>query len=412
MKTKLLVTFILFSTSILSAQKFQSGYYIDNAGTKIEGFIKDNDSKNNPKSFEFKKNDEDNSTVIALNMCQEFSVNSKKYLRSTVEIEKSSTNISTLSKKKDPAYVTETLFLKNLVSGKYNLYYYYNQGNEKFFFSDETKKIIQLIYIQYIIDSEDVKYKPEYKNYKSGSVLTNDAYKKQLWENVKCDVSNMSDINNLEFTKSQLQNYFTKINTCNGSIETITSVEKKSIVSIKAGVIFNNDKFSFTRNTSIRDSSSKTNFGIGADLEILMPFNNYRWSIFIEPNYSKFKESKNIQFGLNGTLTQKLDIDLNVIQIPIGARYYFGNNNHSKVYLGSGLNITNLKKGSKIDLERSSDIELANFTYTFFGSLGYKFKSFVAEARINSVNNISAAYGGDTQFSRLSFSIKYEFLRK
>ena len=148
-------------------------------------------------------------------------------------------------------------------------------------------------------------------------------------------------------------------------------------------------------------------------MEILMPFNNYTWGIFIEPNFSKYKANQTIQHGLNNSLTRNIILDMNVIQVPIGMKYYIKSNSASSFYLNAGINVTNVKEGTKIDFENTdSDYYFTGFSYTFFGAVGYKHKKIAAEIRINSTNNAAASNGYDIQFNRSSLVLKYELFRK
>ena len=57
--------------------KFESGYYISNAGQKIEGLIKNVDWENNPTTFEYKASEEAAPKTLAIRSVEEFGVNGK-----------------------------------------------------------------------------------------------------------------------------------------------------------------------------------------------------------------------------------------------------------------------------------------------------------------------------------------------
>lgn len=409
MKTRFTFFIVLFSVFNLFAQKYESGYYIDNAGNKFEGFIKDVDWKNNPTSFNFKKTIEAETTNIDITGCKEFSINNAvRFTRAKVQIEESSTTLLTLSDAKDPSYVEKTLFLKNIVDGKNSLYFYKNQGIEKFFFSNDKTNITQLIYIKYLSTGNS----DELKNVQANTVMHNETYKRQLWANVKCDQTKMDEINKLEFNKISLQKYFSKVNTCDGSNENVVYNEKKGIVNIKAVALINSDEIKFSRGNLNSGLDRKINFGVGAEIEILLPFNNYKWGLFVEPNFTKYKNEQSIKYGLNNSSTQRVTVDANIIQLPVGARYYFGDSSKSSFYIGAGVNITNIKEDTFIDFENTTDLYFENFTYTLFGTLGYKFKQFSTEFRFNTKNNASPVDGYEINFNRASLVLKYEFFRK
>lgn len=411
MKTKILALMLLISFNGIS-QTYQKGYYIDNNNNKIEGFIKNYDWKNNPTSFEFKRSLDLNNETIDIAFSKEFGVYGKVvYLKSQVEIERSSEKIANIGYNKNPVFNSETLFLKLMVSGKNKLYYYYNEGIEKFFYSSENNPIKQLIFIKYKISLDDVKYKEEYKNYEANSVLYNETYKKQLWLEVRCPETLASEPSNVAYTGSDLTKYFAKINNCNGSTEKIEYEVKKTIFSLKAVALMNMSKIAF-RTSTVNGSFDKSNsFAAGVDLEFLFPFNDYKWSLFIEPSYNSYQGDTNLAYGLNNSLNQTVKLKMNYIQIPIGLRYYLNINNDSKIFLGAGFNATSISDGV-IDFEHSRDLEFAGFTYNFLFSAGYKYKRISTELRWYTTTNLSSSSADNIDFSRLSLALKYEIFKK
>lgn len=399
MKTRFTFLIVLFSIFNSFAQKYESGYYIDNTGNKIEGFIKDVDWKNNPKSFEFKKNIEDNNSTITIEMCKEFSINNvSKYTRSTVQIEKSSLVLQNIDFERQLDFIEETLFLKHLVSGKNTLYYYYDGGLEKFFYSKDDKTINQLIYIKY-------------KAQDGVEIRANEKYKRQLWEDVKCEITKFSDLNNLKFNGTELKKYFTKINTCNGTLENVVFQTKKSIFSLKGVVTANSDKIDFDDEIVKGSFDKKTGIGGGFEMELLMPYNNYSWGIFIEPTYSKLESQKSFRNKFNSPTLLNGKVDMAIFQVPVGIRHYFKTSKSSNVFIAAGMNLTNFSGETKIDFQ-NVDYYLSNFTTTFFGSVGFNFSKAYLEFRFNTKNNASDSSGYDVGFNRTSLVLKYEIFRK
>lgn len=400
MKTRFTFLIVLFSIFNSFAQKYESGYYIDNTGNKIEGFIKDVDWKNNPKSFEFKKNIDDNNSTITIEMCKEFSINKvSKYTRNTVEIEKSTLVLREIDYAKKLDFIQETLFLKHLVDGKNTLYYYYNGGLEKFFYTKNDKTIEQLIYTKYL--SEDGYFEK-----------SNEKYKRQLWENVKCESTKFSDLNDLKFNGSELKKYFTKINTCNGSLENVVFQTKKSKFSIKGVLSANSDKLDFDDELVQGSYDKKINIGAGFEMELLMPYSNYSWGIFIEPTFSKYSNEKTFVNKFNSPNLLETKVDMAIFQVPVGIRRYFKTSESSNLIIGAGMNLTNFSGATKIDFETSPDFYLSNFSTTFFGSVGFNFNKAYLEFRFNTKNNASDSPGYDIGFSRTSLVLKYEIFRK
>ncbi len=407
MKFKITCFLLLLTFTIYSQNKFVKGYYIENTGKKNDCLIKNLDWKNNPTNFEIKNSLNSQSITISINDCKEFSVeNESKFIRETTQLDTSSENYNQLDNKKEPNYIDITIFLRVLVEGENDLFLYENEYYPKrFFYRNNDSTIKQLVYKKYYDSNKD----------EGTEVFVNEFYKRQLTLDVKCnDISKKISLQNVKYSKENLILYFTEINNCNNpNLQSKTLYkQKKTIFSLKGVVAFNNDNIKFQSSSVDTGFNKKNNFSFGADIEILLPFNNYCWGIFIEPNFSKYNGNQIIKHGLNNSLTKNVVLDMNVIQVPFGVKYYFNSKSSSSLYLSAGINVTNVKEGTKIDFENTnSDFYLTGFSYTFFGVVGYKYKKIAVEIRANSTNNAAASNGYDIQFDRTSLVLKYELLK-
>lgn len=126
MKKRILFLLITISTlNSYSQVSFEKGYYIDNTNQKINCLIKNVDWKNNPTEFEYKLAENSEPKKTTIKTIKEFGIdNISKYVRSTVNIDRSSESINNLSNDKNPIFKEEELFLKVLVEGKATLYQY------------------------------------------------------------------------------------------------------------------------------------------------------------------------------------------------------------------------------------------------------------------------------------------------
>jgi hypothetical protein len=79
--------------------------------------------KNNPLSFEYKTDDSPEIKKGDINSVKEFSIDGEdKYIRTTVMIDRSSTNLNSLSYNKAPDLKSETVFLKYIIEEKQNYF--------------------------------------------------------------------------------------------------------------------------------------------------------------------------------------------------------------------------------------------------------------------------------------------------
>lgn len=165
---------MLFISNLISAQvKFKKGYYINNEGEKTNCFIKNNDWKHNPIEFNYQL-EENNSTLSSktIDEVKEFGIDGiVKFVRETLPIDQSSQNFQSLTITSAPDFKTETVFLKVLVEGNSNLYYYENEYISRYFYS-VNGKIEQLIF-------------KKYKN-QNGDNAFNEQYKRQLFTTFIC----------------------------------------------------------------------------------------------------------------------------------------------------------------------------------------------------------------------------------
>ena len=120
MKKQLLLFLItILSINCYSQIKFEKGYFIDNTNQRTNCLIKNIDWENNPTEFEYKLSKESKINKSTINLIQEFGIdNISKYVRSTVNIDRSSERINKLSNNKNPIFKEEQLFLKVLIEGE------------------------------------------------------------------------------------------------------------------------------------------------------------------------------------------------------------------------------------------------------------------------------------------------------
>ncbi len=152
---------------------FEKGYYINNLDQREEGSIKNKDWKSNPSQFEFKDSENTAPKTVTLKYAKEFGFeDGSKYIRATVNVDRSSTTLNTLSSKRASYFIEEELFLKVLVEGDAALYRYEDGNLTRYFYSTNDKSVKPLVYKEYIDEGRDLK--------------KNEAYKQELYNTLKC----------------------------------------------------------------------------------------------------------------------------------------------------------------------------------------------------------------------------------
>ena len=321
---KLLTLLFTFSFTVRAQITFEPGYYITDQGQKVNGLIQNEDWGNNPSAFEFKTDASAKAQTKDINTVKEFGVdNVSKYIRATVDIDRSANDIANMSMDRNPAFQKETLFLDVLVEGSATLYKYKDGQLTRYFFKVKDSEISQLIYKTYLFESR--------------KTLENKTFQQQLFNEVNCKGKTIKQLINLDYTNSDLTDYFLEQNICSNvpfvNYE-IKGTKSDFNLSVRAGINFTDlvvlNPVSSSRNIEFGTS---TNARFGLEAEWLLPFNKNKWGITLEPYYESYKGDY-FREGNSGPSSDFFStIDYQSFSVPIGIRYYsFLNSNFAAFY--------------------------------------------------------------------------------
>ena len=349
MKKQLLFLLTILSFNCYSQISFEKGYYIDNTNQKINCLIKNIDWKNNPTDFEYKLSENSESKKAILETIKEFGIdNISKYVRSTVNIDRSSEKINNLSNDKNPIFKEEKLFLKVIVEGKAILYQYVDGNLKRYFYNKQNSNIEQLIF----------------KRYKTNEnkVGKNNRFRQQLFVDLKCPNFKTSKIQNLKYKKNSLVQFFTEYSEChNHELINFEPKQKRDLFNLTIRPRINSS--SLTIKNSLSDSrnidfENNIGFGFGLEAEFILPFNKSKWSIIIEPTYQSYRSQKTT------------NVDYSSIEIPLGLRHYFFLNNSSKIFINTSY-IVDLSLKSSIEFTRNDGSKLNSLNIKTRPNIGF-----------------------------------------
>jgi hypothetical protein len=397
--------FFLFTITCYTQINFEKAYYINNSDKKIDCYIKNIDWRDNPTDFEYKITLDSATQKGNIATIKEFEIlNSSKYIRKNVQIDRSKSNVNKLSKTSTLDSKEEQLFLKVLIEGKATLFSYQDANLRKYFYQTANKLVTQLEHKKYLTLEKQIGENVEFRQ--------------QLFLDLKCSSIKMSSLTNLEYKKKSLIKLFSNYNTCSNSA--FMNYDQKQ----------QRDKFNITlrprlnsRSLAINNSSSTTRdtdfgrelgFSFGVEFEYIFPFNKNKWSFSIEPVYASFKSEKTTSSAdvSGGTLTTS--VNYSSIEIPFTLRHYFFlDNKDSKLFANiSYIYGINAKKSS-VDFTRADNTQLdsldeLNRTVGSAVGFGYKYKNtYSLEIRYISRNILSEYNLWDTDDHTLSFIFGY-----
>lgn len=351
--------------SIFSQHIFKPGYYISETGQKHEVLIKDEDWRSNPVSFSFKANESSPEQIAKLENVTEFSINEgSKYIKARVNLDQSSLETPKLSRNITPDYIEETVFLLLLASGDANLYYHHGKTLKNFFYSKNSGPIEPLVYKKYI--SQPL-------NFGTQSIKENKYFQQQLEKGLTCD-GFTALARNLSYRVTDLVNYFNEYNTCTGSITSFA--EPKSTTSFHLRIRPGINKSGMELNSASGHAifEDKYNFRLGLEGELILPFNNKKWSLIVEPTYQSYTGTSNYR-----------DLEVSVyyksIELPIGIRHYFYLNEGSAFFLSASYLLDFNFGNSRFDMTTFSDMAIATINGNIALGAGYSYKKISAELR-------------------------------
>ena len=337
---------LILTIKSFSQNTFVEGYFIDNSNKKTTCLIKNEDWLNNPTEFKYKTTENSKHKTLTIKSVKEFGfLNSFKYIRSTVDIDRSSKVHDELGYNKNPTFIKEKLFLKVLVEGKATLYSYVDKDLIRYFFNKDLAEVKQLIYKDYLIDEDNW--------------TTNKQFQRQLWIALKCESISMNSLRKIRYRKSDLVQFFIKYNECSNS-EFVNYQKEKT----------NKDLFNLTIRPGLRSSSlilvnpngrqidfgkNLNSFRLGLEAEFIFGFNNNKWAFLFEPTYHQF--SSDIQ---TSSFNQKR------IEVNVGLRHYmFLKKKDVKLYANASIIYVNnfnnqlTERGNSFSIEMHDNLKMA-----------------------------------------------------
>lgn len=346
---KLYILFlVIFSISAQSQNNFAPGYYIDQYNKKHEGFIEDENPYNNPEKIYFKATFDSQMNEILIDNINEYKISDDfKYVKFKVDydvdqvVNKSEIDVYG----KNPNLKQKIVLLKVLVEGNVDLYkaiigdclFFYVKNN-----TDEMPKL--LIHRKYNVNN---------------SIIENNDFRKQLYDDLKSETLEIGEFLNLNFKESDLTEVFKKSNGQNNSLvaQNVNAKKRqnKFYYKIFAGVCSFSAPYSIVGQIDLEPSQRNfTNPIIGAEFSNIFGINSGRSEIFGRIFYQKVSAESNYldKTYLSFTRDFNLNFEYSTINISAGYRYAIYKRNKNKFFLDGSFGVSRVLN-SDITLKKS-----------------------------------------------------------
>lgn len=375
-----LLFLLVLSITGFAQINFQKGYFINNTGEQVDCLIKNVDWKDNPTVFKYKLSETSEIKTNTIKNVSEFVIiGISKYVRSNVQIDRSSSKLSDLSLNRAPEFKEEELFLKVLVEGDRTLYRYNDNLILRFFYKIDSSEIKQLVYKLYSTAKEGNSYFGE-----------NEMFRQQLFNNVNCESKTINSFLNISYRQKSLMKVFSAHNECKGGVVENYNQGTKSDwfnLRLRPGANYSSLKIEApeSRDRNV-DFGAKASFRFGVEFEFVLPFNNDKWSLFVEPTYQYYKnKKKDVYYTPSKTIDYV--VDYKSIEAPVGLRYKVFINDKLNVFFNTAY-VYDFEFGSKINRTLIKDLEVSTRSNIIFGVGGEFADKFSFEFRFGTSRNL------------------------
>ncbi|MGB5943357.1 MAG: tRNA modification GTPase [Leeuwenhoekiella sp.] len=357
-----LLTVLLISFIGNAQIGFEKGYYINNEDLKIVCFIRNVEWNNNPESLKYRLSEDGEILDADISGIKEFVIGDRtKFIRRSVNIDQSKTNLDEMSYSIDPVFEEKEVFLEVLFEGVTNLYSYAGGDITRYYFNKDGEPIAPLIY----------------KSYKTSNyeVHKNEGFKFQLWDAMECEAYTIKVLNKLDYYQRDLVDFFIAYHTCVGADYTNYTIKPERDafhLSIRPGL--SQSILEVDQGASRRDNvnfDATLNFTIGVEVEYVLPFNRNKWAVKFEPTYQKFSARDSVVGSSQSRDAVK--IDYGFVELATGIRHYMYFNQKSKAFVNASL-LYVLGGNSEIIYDPGKDFEIgSNVNYAL--GMGYKYNN-------------------------------------
>jgi hypothetical protein len=301
----LIVAALVFlqNNDVVAQKNYSPGYIVNKQGDTLRGYIQFMEWDNNPEKIQFKATPDATESEHSVLTISSFGVANEIYQTAIIQKEASRRSIDALSNSPEYTFVTDTAFIKVLISGSKSLYYLKHANEEPNLYIKQSNRIELLLFKKYTTIINQLTQVAERKDY-----IT------QLSDYLPDCASMSNHIESVRYKKSDLIAIFKEYFKCsnNSAAYVQTHEQIKSKFGVLAGA--QHTAAIFKSNSVTFDEIENTNFNIpfsftgAAFADLILPRTLDKWSIYNELAYSAYK--------LNGShVTDQ--------QNPAGATYYF-----------------------------------------------------------------------------------------
>lgn len=376
--TFLLLLFVLFAGKTSFAQKnLQPGTIVTSTYDTVKGFIDYRNWEKNPVKVDFYRTLNDDASAYSPKDIRSFTASGETYISAIVTIDQSPYRTEDLKEGMIFNYVTDTVFLLDLISGEKNLYYLMDINGKSHFFITNNSDVELLLFKRFFKRADDGNL----------TVAQNKKFVGQLNIYLQDCSKIQSQLAELKYEKNDLVKLFQYYYACTGEkmASENKTVRKPNEFGIIAGVSFS--KLTFFNGMDYFSEAEypvSANISAGVFYNIVLPRNFGRLSICNQLLYYAYKTESVYDDAVTTSIGMNYIMMNNMVRnkFPIQKVDFFLEGGTT---IGFGFNETNHQKFEETDHYRASEGKaFEDMSKLFLGvnlGLGFQYKKYSIENR-------------------------------
>ncbi|MCG8326097.1 MAG: PorT family protein, partial [Chitinophagales bacterium] len=312
---------VAFCIPAIAQKDYKPAYIVTSVNDTIDGYIKYQNWKRNPRKIRFKKTENSKAQTYGVDQILAFEVGGDVYQKHIIHAEVSPLSIDYLDAKKEPLLRKDTAFVRAILLGEKSLYEYIDRGDKINFYIKEADALTLLVYKKYKQEKEEGEY----------FIKENNSYKGQLAYYFRDCFDLQPKINKTTYKLKSLKSLFTEYYKCSG--DTPSFKGKMGKISTESGVLLgiSRTKLNFSSSTGKNiivdlEYDPSTNITIGGFLNFVLPRANKKWSIVNELLYHSY-----------ATQEENTSFDFAYIKLNNLLRYSFPVNENLRFHINAGI---------------------------------------------------------------------------
>ncbi|EPR65659.1 outer membrane beta-barrel protein [Cyclobacterium qasimii] len=282
------VFFTLIFNEAVSQEKYLPGYVKTLDGEIVPGLIDYRNWDNNPKNVFFKQEQQGIAEVYKALDIAEFGVLDEIYVGAVVEKEVTTNTVYVHSESSALQVRMDTVFLQTLVGGEKSLLGMKSSGKQNFYIKEGNNYTL-LKYKWFLVEQNGTQLKDE-----------NLTYKRQLASYLGNCLHMIAPLEGASYDSKSLENIFLKYYECTGGVPAFRKVREKVIVELGIVTGASSTSLSFYQTEGFEDLlsfnfPSTYDLVAGVFLDVLLPRNERKWSIYNELLYTSYTVSGSFQ---------------------------------------------------------------------------------------------------------------------